>query len=219
MKFNSSIIVANAARIWAATFAHLTTMNLMAAMNNLKLAIADPPYLGRANRWYGDGCGDGYGIGRADSHPDAKKWDDPQAHVQLVHDLNNNFDSWAIAMTVHSLSTYLSVIDTDSRNGIRVMSWIKPAAVTSGSRVTNSWEPVIVKIAKERRGWNNGVHIKDYLSAAPMRSGFIGAKPEAWTHWVLDAMGYTEGDELTDIFAGSGAVTHALNTYRSRLPL
>ena len=199
--------------------AHLITMNHMVAMINLKLAIADPPYLGRANRWYGDGCGDGYGIGRADSHPEARKWDDPKSHTDLVHELNANYDSWAIAMTVHSLSTYLSVINTDSRNGIRVMSWIKPASVTSGSRVTNSWEPVIVKIAKERRGWTTGVHIKDYLSAAPMRSGFIGAKPEAWTHWVLDAMGYVEGDQVTDIFSGSGAVTHALNSYRSRLPL
>jgi hypothetical protein len=219
MRLCSNTPVEYAVTTWAAITVHLTITKLMSAMSNLKLAIADPPYLGRANRWYGDGCGDGYGLGRADSHPEAKKWDDPKAHIELVHDLNNNFDSWAIAMTVHSLSTYLSVIDTDSRNGIRVMSWIKPAAVTSGSRVTNSWEPVIVKIAKERRGWNSGVHIKDYLSAAPMRSGFIGAKPEAWTHWVLDAMGYTEGDELTDIFAGSGAVTHALNSYRSRLPL
>ncbi len=205
--------------IWAVITANLITRKLMVAMNNIKLAIADPPYLGRANRWYGDGCGDGYGVGRADSHPEAKKWDDPKSHVQLVHDLNDNYDSWAIAMTVHSLSTYLSVIDTDSRNGIRVMSWIKPNAVTSGSRVTNSWEPVIVKIAKERRGWKNGVHVKDYLSAAPMKSGFVGAKPEAWTHWVLDAMGYIEGDEVTDIFAGSGAVTRALTSYRSRLPL
>ena len=87
---------------------------------------------------YGDGCGDGYGIGRADSHPEAKKWDDPAAHVQLVHDLNANYDCWAIALTVHSLSTYLSAIETDSRNGIRVLAWIKPAAVTSGSRITNN---------------------------------------------------------------------------------
>ena len=219
MKLCSVTPVANAMRLWAAITAISAIRKRMVAMNNLKLAIADPPYLGRANRWYGDGCGDGYGIGRADSHPEAKKWDNPQAHIDMVHELNSNYDSWAIAMTVHSLSTYLSAIDTDSRNGIRVMSWIKPAAVTSGSRVTNSWEPVIVKIAKERRGWTTGVHIKDYLLAAPMRSGFIGAKPEAWTHWVLDAMGYVEGDEVTDIFSGSGAVTHALNSYRSRLPL
>jgi len=34
MKSNSSIIVANAVRIWAATSAHLTTMKLMSAMNS-----------------------------------------------------------------------------------------------------------------------------------------------------------------------------------------
>lgn len=183
------------------------------------MAIADPPYLGRANRWYGDGCGDGYGIGKADTHPEAKKWDDPATHIQLVNDLNANYDCWAIALTAHSLSTYLSVIKTDSRNGIRVMSWIKPAAVTSGSRITNNWEPVIVKVSKERRGWNTGEHAKDYLIANSLKSNFIGAKPEAWTHWVLDVMGFTEGDQLTDIFAGSGAVMRALNSYQSRLPI
>jgi hypothetical protein len=34
MKFSSFIIVANAAKIWAATSAHLTTMKLMSAMNS-----------------------------------------------------------------------------------------------------------------------------------------------------------------------------------------
>ena len=185
----------------------------------MKIAIADPPYLGRANRWYGDGCGDGYGLGRADSHSKAKEWDNPETHKNLVKDLNENYDSWAIALTVHSLSTYLNVIETDSRNGIRVMSWIKPSAVTSGSRITNSWEPVIIKVHKSRRGWAKGVRMNDYLMATPLRSGFIGAKPETWTHWILDALGYEEGDQVTDLFAGSGAVENAINSYRSRLPL
>ena len=87
----------------------------------MKLCIADPPYLGRAVRWYGaGGIGYGSGIGQADNHPEAALWDDPETHKQLAKDLMENYDGFAIAMSVHSLSTYLSVIETKDRNGIRV---------------------------------------------------------------------------------------------------
>ena len=176
----------------------------------MKLAIADPPYLGRANRWYGDGCGDGNGIGRADFHPEAAKWDDPQSHIDLVHMLEKEYDGWAIALTVHSLSTYMKVIETDSRNGIRVMCWIKPIAIPSGSRIATSQEPVIVRVPKERRGWKSGKRMKDHLIANPKQNGFVGSKPDEWTQWVLDAMGYQDGDIVDDLFPGSGAVTYAI---------
>jgi hypothetical protein len=74
----------------------------------MKLCIADPPYLGRAVRWYGEGgCGYGNGVNQADNHPEAYLWDLPETHKQLVRDLERDFDGWAIAMSVHSLSTYL----------------------------------------------------------------------------------------------------------------
>jgi hypothetical protein len=176
----------------------------------MKLAIADPPYLGRASRWYGDGSGDGYGKGRADNHPEAHKWDDPQTHIDLVTELESNYDGWAIALTVHSLSTYMKVIETDSRNGIRVMSWIKPIAIPSGSRIATSWEPVIVRVPKERKGWKSGKRMKDHLIANPTLDSFRGSKPLEWTTWVLDAMGYQEGDIVDDLFYGSGAVTQVI---------
>jgi len=185
----------------------------------MKLAIADPPYLGRANRWYGNGCGDGYGIGRADEHPEAYLWDKPETHIEMVRQLERDYDGWAIAMTVHSLSTYLSVIETDSRNGIRVMAWIKTKAVPSGSRIATSWEPVIVKVPAERRGHGTGKSIKDHLIANPDGIGFVGAKPAAWTEWVLNAMGYQEGDEVTDLFAGSGSVANAVADMAYKLDL
>lgn len=178
----------------------------------MKLAIADPPYLGRAVRWYGvGGCGNGKGQGQADNHDDAAKWDNPQTHKDLVHELNANYDGWAIALTVHSLSTYLEVIETDSRNGIRVCVWHKPSAVTSGSRINNVWEPVIVKVPTNRRGWlSDCPRVKDVLTVAAPRKNFVGSKPTEWTKWVLDLMGYQNGDVVTDLFKGSGAVTEAI---------
>ena len=180
----------------------------------MKFAIADPPYLGRAVRWYGaNGCGNGFGHGQADNHPDAYLWDKAETHKNLVNDLETNFDGWAIAMSVHSLSTYLEIVETDSRNGIRVCVWHKPSAVTSGNRITNNWEPVLIRVPSSRKGWKSNLpRISDVLTANPPRSNFIGAKPREWTEWVLDLLGYQESDEIVDLFPGSGAVTTVLQS-------
>ena len=177
-----------------------------------KLAIADPPYLGRAVRWYGpNGRAKGQGKGRADEHPEAYIWDDPKSHIELVTKLNDNYDGWAIAMSAHSLSTYLQVIDTESENGIRVCVWHKPNPLPSGSRIFNVWEPVLVKVPHNRKGRGTGLSMKDLLVAPHKASGFAGAKPMVWTRWVLDLMGYQDGDIVEDLFAGSGSVQNAIN--------
>jgi hypothetical protein len=178
----------------------------------MRLCIADPPYLGRAVRWYGEnGCGDGHGLNQADNHPEAAIWDEPQTHRDLVMRLEREYDGWAIAMSVHSLSTYLSVVETDSRNGIRVCVWHKPSAITSGNRVTNHWEPVLVRVPESRKGWGSGsARTSDVFSAMPPKVNFRGAKPSGWTQWVLDLLGYCEGDVVDDLFHGSGQVSEAI---------
>lgn len=184
----------------------------------MKFAIADPPYLGSAYRWYGlNGRAKGHGLGRADQHPEAELWDKPEKHIELANKLLNEFDGFAIALTSHSLSTYLSVIKTERENGIRVMSWIKPASLPSGSRITQSYEPVIVKIPKDRKGRNSGKQMVDYLIKAAPRKGFAGSKPKEWTIWVMQAMGVRQEDEVIDLFNGSGAVAKAIEEYKKEL--
>jgi len=184
---------------------------------SLRFCIADPPYLGRAVRWYGaGGCGDGHGYGQADNHPDAVDWDDPKRHQQLVVDLDRDFDGWAIAMTVHSLSTYLQVVETDSRSGIRVAVWHKPNALTSGARVSNRWEPVLLRIPKSRRGRNVGNSCNDVFRSSSARNGFRGAKPHGWTEWILEMLGVQPHDEVVDMFHGSGAVSESLAVLKLR---
>ena len=178
----------------------------------MKFAIADPPYLGRAVRWYGaGGCGNGYGSGQADIHPEAEIWDNPLTHKQLCKDLLSNYDGFAIALTVHSLSTYMSELQTNSRNGIRVMCWVKPSSIPSGNRLQNVWEPVIIKMPQSRKKYKSAKSCKDVLEAHPPRNGFVGSKPALWTNWVLDAMGVIDGDQVDDLFKGSGLVTQAIN--------
>jgi hypothetical protein len=172
----------------------------------MKLAIADPPYLGRGRRWYGGGRGSGGGRHVPDFHPEAAKWDDPEAHVDLVAHLVANYDGWAIALSVDSLQTYLEACPT-----VQVMAWHRRNAPPSGSRIRNTWEPVLVRVPEGRSARAKGLlEMTDVLDEPSPRVGFVGSKPPAWTRWVLAAMGHQPGlDEVTDLFHGSGAVASA----------
>lgn len=172
----------------------------------MKLCIADPPYLGRAHRWYGVG-GQGIGYGgryRADEHPEAGEWDDPKAHEAMVEHLLDNYDGFAIAATytVENMRTYTNALPLDARIG----AWCRPNVAPCGSRLTPSWEPVFFVVPKSRRTRTGGIERRDWIVAPTMRVGFSGAKPPAWTRWVLDVLGYQEGDTVDDMFPGSGAV-------------
>lgn len=173
----------------------------------MKLCIADPPYLGRS-RYYGGRGASGYkSRGRmnvaADSNPGAVEWDDPETHRQMVRTLVREYDGWAIAMARDSLPVYLS-----EAPAARVCVWHNPAAWPPGNRVHATWEPVLLSIPAARAKQGSAQYVKDVLTCVPPRKlGFIGAKPPAWTRWVLDMLGYDpETDTVDDLFHGSGAV-------------
>lgn len=168
----------------------------------LLMGIADPPYLGRAARWYGvGGRGSGGGAHRADEHADAAEWDNPAKHHELIDRLMDEYGAWAVALHSSSLPLYLNRVPETAH----VMVWHKRNAVPSGARVRNCWEPVIVWTPRRARG--TGQSVNDVLDAPAPVGGFAGAKPPAWTRWVLDALGFDhERDVLADLFHGSGAV-------------
>lgn len=182
----------------------------------MKLAIADPPYLGRAALWYG-----GKGItkwpatqkrskGRSaddvEYHPDAHLWDDPMEHVRLMVGLEEAFDGWAVAASGKSLGPLIGVADN---LGAKLAIWHVTNAIPDGARVRNTWEAVFYRVPDGRRAVGTGHRVPDVLSAAHPVSGFVGAKPDAWTRWVLDLLGFQPGDEVIDVFPGSGAVERA----------
>lgn len=179
----------------------------------MRLAIADPPYppfigsggkKNRASRWYGTGQRSQRDR-PADSHEDAARWDDPAAHRELLEQLVADFDGFAIATSPDGLAAY-----GDLPVGTRIMAWIKPNAQPGAHRLRSLWEPVILFPPVGRRSNRGGVGmVPDVLTATAPR-GFIGAKPPAWTRWVLDALSYDpRADELEDLFPGSGAVLAA----------
>lgn len=191
----------------------------------MRLCIADPPYppqrserrdlagggvrvvsRSRSQRWYGDHSDRG-GNKAADWHPAAAEWDDPRRHRLLLEQLLDEFDGWAIATTPDGLDCYRPLPVP-----AHTMAWVKPRAMPTAHALTSSWEPVIVYVPEGRRARRGSaaLQVPDVLSAAPPGAGFAGAKPAAWTRWVLTALGYDSGtDELVDLFPGSGAVSAA----------
>ena len=106
---------------------------------------------------------------------------------------------------------------------------------TGGSGTTSgiqwAWEPVIVKssrtglstaaIKSGRARW-----VKDWLETLPTGRYFtkgggqapaqriLGEKPAAFCRWVFELLGLEPGDELVDVFPGSGAVMEAFEGVR-----
>lgn len=178
----------------------------------MKLAIADPPYLGRGRKIYGDApvksfhlrttLATGRAASRADNHPDADVWDKPETHAELVERLRSEYDGWAIALAVDNLPHYLQWVPA----GTRTCVWHKTNAVPSRSRITTAWEPVLVWPPVARR-LNRVGDVREDVIKCPSGGGFVGAKHPAWTRWVLDMLGYDpDEDTVDDLFGGSGAV-------------
>jgi hypothetical protein len=155
----------------------------------LKFAYADPPYLG---------CGKLY----AKHHPDALIWDDPQTHLELIERLCAEYpDGWAMSASSTTLHTILPMCPPD----VRVAAWVKPfAAYKRNVRVAYTWEPVIYwrgRISSKDGAMVNRDHLAEPIT---MKKGLTGAKPERFCRWVLDLLGWKPGDEVDDIFPGTG---------------
>lgn len=159
----------------------------------MRVAYADPPYLGLAKIYAGQ-------------HPDAMLWDDPETHARLIERLESDFDGWALSLHERSLRTILPM----TADHVRVMAWCKSwCSFKPGfKQAHHAWEPVLVKPARpiERR-----LHgIRDYaVTPIARKTGFIGAKPEQFCFWLFEVLNVNSADEFVDLFPGSGAVGRA----------
>jgi hypothetical protein len=166
----------------------------------VKLAYADPPYLGCCS-YYGHHHEAPYGC-----------WDDPDTHYDLRTQLDT-YDGWVLHASSPSLPTLL----VDLGSSVRIMAWVKPfAAFKPNIPVAYAWEPVMVKAARKPEVAGRMV-MRDWIDEPiTMRRGLTGAKPERVCHWAFEMMGAHRDDELVDLFPGSGAVSHAWDSWRSQ---
>lgn len=162
----------------------------------MRVAYADPPYLGCC-RLYGhdhrSGC-----------------WDLLRTHVTLIRSLERDFpDGWAMSASSVSLRQLLPQCPSDAR----IASWVKTfCAFKKGVRPCYAWEPVIF------RGGRNLHHPpplkggkqttpKDFIAAPiTLKKGLTGAKPEVVCAWILDLLNVRSGDEVVDLFPGTGVM-------------
>ena len=160
----------------------------------MRLVYADPPYYG---------CCKLYGH----FHPDGKCWDDLDTHRDLIARLSE-FDGWAMSLTSVSLRDVLPLCP----DGVRVASWTKPfAAFKRNVRVAYTWEPVIFHGGR-LSSTDGATPCRDHLAESiTLKRGLTGAKPHRFNQWVLDLLGYVEGDTLTDLYPGTAGMARALD--------
>lgn len=159
----------------------------------MRIAYADPPYLG---------CGKYYTA----HHPDALDWDNPERHKTLIDWLSFEYpDGWAMSLSSPSLKAILPMCPDD----VRVCSWVKPFAVFKPNvGKAYAWEPVIVRGG--RKIGRDQETVRDWVSAnITLRRGLTGAKPRDFCRWLFAFMNIGTGDDLHDLFPGTGAVSAA----------
>lgn len=173
----------------------------------MRFAYADPPYLGCCglyDHFHGD---------------DGLCWDDPTTHKLLIERLCDEYpDGWAMSASAPSLQTLLPMCPTDTRTS----PWCKSfSAFKKGVRPAYAWEPVLWRGGRNpANGYPHAPPVKGSKQNTPkdfhwtdeggllapitLKKGFTGAKPPAFCDWVIDLLNVQVGDELHDLFPGTG---------------
>lgn len=156
---------------------------LEATSRPLTFAYADPPYPGMARRYYG----------RREVN-----------HKRLIQSLrDSSYDGWALSTSAKALRDILPLCPPEAR----VCAWVKPIGVSGKTRgLHNTWEPLIVV-----PGRRVSPGFRDWVSAQPARNGgeLWGRKPIAFCSFLFRCLGMRPGDELVDLFPGTGIVSRA----------
>lgn len=172
----------------------------------MRFAYADPPYLGCC-KLYDHYHEEPYGC-----------WDGPEAHQTLIYCLMDEYpDGWVLSASSPSLRTILPMCPPD----VRVGSWVKTfVAFKKGVRPCYAWEPVIFWRGRnpsaghphappEKGGKQNTP--KDFIAEPiTLKKGLTGAKPEKVCRWVLDLLNAQPGDEVDDLFPGTGIMSQVV---------
>lgn len=167
----------------------------------LRLAYADPPYPGNAARYYG-------------RHPDFGGEVD---HATLLEELAR-YDGWALSTAARALPAVLALcVAQDLR--VRVAVWVRGARPHATAHVLNAWEPVVFVPGRHDRCAGE----RDVFTATPRRrttlpTATVGMKPPAFAAWVFRLLGARRGDDLDDLFPGSGLVGRSWELYQGRDP-
>jgi hypothetical protein len=158
----------------------------------LTFAYADPPYPGRAKRYYRD---------------------EEVDHRALIAQLQELAPAgWALSTAEDSLRALLPLCPPPPLS--RVCAWVKPIGPCPRTYgLHGCWEPLIVVGGRRRRPGK-----RNWLRAQPARGGgsLPGRKPQAFCLWLFECLGMQPGDTLLDLFPGTGIVGRSWALLSSR---
>jgi hypothetical protein len=167
----------------------------------MKITVADPPYPGQAAKHYAH-------------DPRCAEVD----HLELVQRLEvESPDGWALCTSSVALAHVLACCEgaglRQAKADYRIGAWVKPfASFKPGVNPGYCWEPVIFRGG--RKLGRDVDTVRDFVAESiTLRKGLAGAKPERFCWWLFDFLGMRPGDELIDLYPGTGAVARAWGTY------
>ena len=161
----------------------------MIEIKPIKVAYADPPYIGCAHLF-----------------PEKQEVD----HFELVQHLCRDYDCWALSASSSSLKQVLSYCPDD----VRIAAWVKPfASFKPNVNPAYAWEPVIFWHPRART--RSDKTIRDWVSVnITIKKGLCGAKPCKFCYWLFDLLGLELEDSLDDLFPGTGIVTQCWEAWK-----
>lgn len=174
----------------------------------MKLGYADPPYLGCCSYYGHTHYGFTHGVGERPF--DGGCWDNVETHGALIRHMRAAYpDGWAMSLTAPSLVILSRFVIPHVE---RIGAWVKPfASFKPGINPGYCWEPVVFSGGR-KRGRDEDT-VRDFVSAnIVLERGIKGAKPAAFCNWILDLLGFQPGDQVDDIFPGSGAFGRVVAT-------
>lgn len=158
----------------------------------MSFAYADPPYPGKAHLY-----------------PEGREVD----HGELIGRLVTSWpDGWALSTSSESLQMVLALCPPD----VRIGAWLRPVRRTRSRRPLQAWEPVIIRGGRPLpvagpQGVEDAVVARGRHHSFP--GALVGMKPPGFSEWLFHQLGALAGDELADLYPGSGAVSEAWRRY------
>ena len=166
----------------------------------MKLAYADPPYIGQAKRHY--------------SHDPSGIPAEEVDYEELIRTLLTEYDGWALSASSPSIPEICRILErykdwADTK--YRIGAWTKTFCSWKPThRVQYTWEPIFF-IPVRDKGSRSVPSVRDYVSCRiTTKKGTHGAKPPEFNDWILKILGYRKGDGLADLYPGSGSMAEAI---------
>lgn len=159
----------------------------------MRLAYADPPYPGKADRY-----------------PENEEVD----HVDLIAQLCE-YEGWALSTDERSLRYVIGLCPPN----VRVLAWCRPNVAPFPPYPFPAWEPVLCIPARPRHDSVRSYAEITSVGGHMARENFRGQKPRGFCEWVLRCLGAAPGDTLADLFPGSGVMCETFEWFSRQTTL